>query len=75
MVESLVLIEGKNVKEESLWISLGNAKQLIVGSQLGFGVVLHIAATTPDDLRNALIDFAKVKNVSGVVTLMMRSQR
>jgi hypothetical protein len=72
-MESLVLIEGKSVKEENLMISLQNAKQLVIGNAFGFGVVLHVAAVSPDDLRNALIEFAKVPNVTGVVTLMLRS--
>ncbi len=73
MVESLVLIEGENVKEDNLRISLGNALQLVVGRNLRFGVILHIAADSPDDLRNALIEFTKVPDVTGVVTLMLRS--
>ena len=73
MVESLVLIEGDNVKEDNLRISLGNALQLVVGRNLRFGVILHIAADSPDDLRNALIEFTKVPDVTGVVTLMLRS--
>ena len=73
MVESLVLIEGENVKEDNLRISLGNALQLVVGRNLRFGVILHIAADSPDDLRNALIEFTKVPDVTGVVTLMLRA--
>ena len=73
MIESLVLIEGKNVKEENLSISLGNALQLVIGRDHRFGVILQISADSPDDLRNALIEFAKVPNVTGVVTLMIRS--
>ena len=73
MVESLVLIEGENVKEDNLRISLGNALQLVVGRNPRFGVILHIAADSPDDLRNALIEFTKVPDVTGVVTLMLRS--
>ena len=44
MVESLVLIEGIGVKEDNLRISLANAKQLVIGSAPGYGVILHIAA-------------------------------
>ena len=75
MIESLILIEGKKVSEENLKISLANAKQLIIGKAPGFGVVIHIAANSPDDLRNALIDFAKIKNVKGVDTLVIRSSQ
>ncbi len=73
MIESLILIEGANVKEENLWISLQNALQLIIGKDLRFGIVIQIAANSPDDLRNALIEFAKVPDVTGVVTLVLRS--
>jgi len=69
-----VLIEGKSVKEQDLNIFLMNAKQLVVGNALfGFGIILHIAANSTDDLQNALLKFAKVKNVTGVVTMMIRS--
>jgi hypothetical protein len=75
MIESLVLIEGAGVKEENLRISLANAKQLVIGSAPGYGVILHIAATTPNDLGKALLKFAKVPDVSGVLTLMLRNQQ
>ena len=73
MIESLVLIEGKSVKEEALRISLSNAKQIVIGRAPGFGVILHVAATSLDDLGNALLDFAKVPGVSGVLTLTIRN--
>ncbi len=72
MIESLILIEGKSVKEEALRISLMIAKQLVVGSAPGFGVILHVAANTPADLGKALLEFAKVKDVTGVITLSLR---
>jgi hypothetical protein len=72
MTESLILIEGNSVKEENLGISLMNALQLVKGSVPGMGTILHIAANTPDDLRNALIEFAKVKDVTGVTILLLR---
>ena len=58
----LVLIEGKNVSEESLRsVSLSNALQLVVGDAYGFGIILHINATTPQDLEKALLKFAKFR--------------
>ena len=73
MIESLVLIEGKDVKEEELRsTSLGNALQLVIGRDHRFGVILNITADSPDDLQNALIKFAKVPGVKGIVTLMLR---
>jgi hypothetical protein len=73
MITSLVLIEGKNLKKEALMISLMNAKQLVIGDAPGFGWILHIAATTSADLGKALLDFAKIQGVTGVVTLGLRN--
>ena len=71
---SLVLIEGQNVSEESLRsVSLRNAKQLVIGESYGFGVILHINATKPEDLNNALREFAQVQGVTGVLTLGLRN--
>ena len=73
MMISLVLIEGQNVSEETLRsISLGNAKQLVVGNAYGFGVILHIAADSTAYLSNALLEFAKVPGVTGVTLLTIR---
>ena len=74
MMLSLVLIEGQNVSEETLRsVSLGNAKQLVVGNAYGFGVILHVAADTPADLANAFLEFAQVPGVTGVLTLALRT--
>jgi hypothetical protein len=74
MKESLILIEGNDVDKDTLRsVSLMNAKQLVVGGVIGFGVIMHLAANTLDDLNTALSEFAKIKGVSGVVTLMLRS--
>ncbi len=75
MTEAIILIEGKSVKEEALWISLMNAKQLVIGNAPGFGVILHVAANAPADLGNALLEFAKVKGVTGVITLSLRTRQ
>ena len=76
MMLSLVLIEGQNVSEETLRsVSLGNAKQLVVGNAYGFGVILHLAATSLDDLGNALRAFAHLPGVTGVLTLALRTSQ
>jgi hypothetical protein len=77
MIESLILVEGRDVAVEKLRsLSLGNAKQLVVGSVPGGdGVVLHIAATTAADLGAALLDFSRVPNVTQVLTLTLRNSR
>jgi hypothetical protein len=72
MVESFILVEG-NVNEEKFRISLGNAKQLVVGSVAGSGTILHVAATSATDLTNALVKFAQVEGVKGVTTLTLRN--
>jgi copper homeostasis protein CutC len=76
MMLSLVLIEGPHVSEESLRsMSLGNAKQVVVGNAYGFGVVLHLAADSPVDLSNALRECAQVSGVTGVLTLALRTSQ
>jgi hypothetical protein len=74
MLLSLVLIEGQHVSEETLRsVSLGNAKQLVVGNAYGFGVILHVHAESVVDLGNALGAFAQVPGVTGVLTLALRT--
>jgi hypothetical protein len=76
MVESLILVEGRDVSPEALRaVSLGNAKQLVVGTVPGGGVVLHVAATAPADLGAAVRDFGRVPGVTQVVTLTLRNAR
>jgi len=76
MIESLILVEGRDVNEETLRsVSLGNAKQLVVGRVPESGVVLHVAATAPADLGAAVLKFAQVPNVTQVWTLMVRTPR
>ena len=74
MIEGVVLIEGSSVDPETLWISLGNAKQLVIGRAGAIGVILHLAANSPADFGKALLDFAQVPGVTGVLTLVLRSQ-
>jgi hypothetical protein len=72
MVESLLLIDGTDIDTERLRsLSLANAKQLLLG-RLGTGSVLHVAASSSDDLRKATDDFSRVAGVSGVTTLAIR---
>ena len=75
MLLCLFLIEGAGVAVDSLRsLSLQNAKQLIVGNAYGFGLVLHVAAESRDDLDRALRDFAEVDGVTGIITLAIRTQ-
>jgi hypothetical protein len=74
MIESLVLIEGQNVSEETLRsLGLGNALQVVVGNAQGFGVILHINAESPLYFSQALQEFAEVPGVDRVVTLALRT--
>ena len=76
MIEGLILIEGKNPSEEILRsVSLGNALQLVVGSVPGGGVILHVAADSPDYFGAALLKFSEVPNVSKVLTLALQTSR
>ncbi len=74
MVESVMLIDGSNVDDGKLRsVSLGNAKQLVWGRFGGTGVVLHVAATTPADLENAILRFSGEAGVTSVITLAIRT--
>jgi len=75
MIVCLVLVEGQNVSVETLrGLSLGNAKQLVVGEAYGFGVILHLFAEAPVYLNNSLSEFAQVPGVTGVITLALRTE-
>jgi len=73
MIESIVLIEGKNIKKEALMISLSNAKQIVIGRAPGFGMILHVAANSSTDLGKALLAFSKIPDVTDVLTLALRT--
>jgi len=73
MIKSIVLIEGNSIKEEALKISLSNAKQIVIGRAPGFGMILHLAANSSADLGKALLAFSKIPDVTGVLTLALRS--
>ncbi|MEV0032464.1 hypothetical protein [Nocardia sp. NPDC050793] len=80
MHSSLVLIEGNNVTEGDLHVSLGNARHFIVGKALDYGHIVHILAAPLDDtpaaaaavLDAALREFSAAPNVTGVLTLATR---
>ena len=73
MINSLVLIEGRDLDLETLsHMSLDSAKQTLVGSWRG-SVILDVAANSPADLGNALLDIAQVPGVTGVFTLALRT--
>lgn len=74
LVESLILIEGQTVSEQTLGgLPLRNALQLVVGKAVGFGVILHLTAESPLYFSQALQEFAGVPGVDRVVTLALRT--
>lgn len=74
MIESLILLEGQNLNLETLSsLSLGNAKQLVIGSVPGGGVILHLAADSPASLGTALLDFTQVPGVTRSLTLTLKT--
>jgi hypothetical protein len=75
MVTGLILIEGLNVMESDLNLGLSNAKHQIIGRSDDFGIIVHIAATTPKDFNKALLDFGDISNVKGVVPLILRKEQ
>jgi hypothetical protein len=75
MIRSLILIEGNDVKKETLSMSLSNAKQLVIGRVPVNGWILHVAANSAADLGNALLKFAQVPGVTGVLTLTLQTSQ
>lgn len=74
MIESVLLVDGKEIDAEKLrGVSLANAKQLVWGRFGGSGIVLHVAATTPADLQKAVFEFSGQKGVTSVMTLAVRT--
>jgi nitrate reductase NapAB chaperone NapD len=77
MIDSLILITGKEeqqLAEETLMISLSNAKQLIIGRVPNQGgIIIHVAANSHDDLKNTLLDFSQLPEVAQSVLLMVRT--
>jgi uncharacterized protein (UPF0371 family) len=72
---AILLVVGNRVEQEALRsLSLQNAKQLLMGDAPEFGVLLHVAATTAEDMNRAISEFAQVEGVTAVSTLALRSQ-
>jgi hypothetical protein len=72
---AILLVAGNDIDAEKLrTLSLQNTLQLVIGDAYGFGFLLHLNATTVEDLNRAISDFAQVENVSAVTVLALRSQ-
>jgi hypothetical protein len=74
MIESLILVEGRGLKKETLGISLMNAKQVVIGYVPSFGMILHLAANSAADLNKAKLDISAIPGVTNLTTLTIHSQ-
>ncbi|TKH75679.1 hypothetical protein FC686_19525 [Bacillus cereus] len=74
MIESLILVEGQNISTEALRsMSLGNAKQLVIGVITpAKGVILQVNATS-SYLGSALLEISQVPGVTNVLTLKLEN--
>ncbi|EJP85570.1 MULTISPECIES: hypothetical protein [Bacillus cereus group] len=75
MIESLILVEGQNISTEALRsMSLGNAKQLVIGVITpAKGVILQVNATSSSYLGSALLEISQVPGVTNVLTLKLEN--
>ncbi|MEI4603052.1 hypothetical protein WAG19_14130 [Bacillus cereus] len=75
MIESLILVEGQNISTEALRsMSLGNAKQLVIGVITpAKGVILQVNATFSSYLGSALLEISQVPGVTNVLTLKLEN--
>ena len=73
MAHALILVEGKEVKKENLYISLSNAKQVVMDRPTIFGYLIEIRGNEIEDVHKAIFDFSLIPEVTGVVPLIIRS--
>ena len=74
MIEGLIMVEGDNLNSETLrTVSLMNAKQVVIGSVPSLGTILHLAANSADDFGTAMREFAGVRGVTSVLTLLLKA--
>jgi len=69
----LILIEGKEVKMEHLYISLSNAKQTVINPPTVLGYLVQITGNEIKDIHKAILDFTFIPEVTGVVSLIIKS--
>jgi hypothetical protein len=76
VINSLILIKGNNIDPEALrGLSLTCVKQIVLGEAPEMGFIVHISAESPDYFKQALKEFSKLANVSGVATLVEKRIR
>lgn len=68
-IGSLILIKGTGLKEDAFKMSLGNAKQIVVGIVYSLGMIVHLTATSFEAREKALVKFAQVEGVKDIITL------
>ncbi|MBY0035644.1 hypothetical protein H7U08_03520 [Bacillus cereus] len=75
MIESLILLEESNISTEALRsMSLGNAKQLVIGViPPARGGILHVIATSASYLGSALLEISQVLGVTNVLALKLEN--
>lgn len=73
MAHALILIEGKEVKMENLYISLSNAKQVVLDHKMAFGYIIEIRGNEIKDVHKAILDFSLIPEVTGVIPLIIKS--
>ncbi|WP_158856391.1 hypothetical protein [Lunatibacter salilacus] len=73
MAHALILIEGNEVKMENLYISLSNAKQVVIDPPTVFGYLVQIRGNEIKDVHKAILDFTLIPEVTGVIPLIIKS--
>jgi len=73
MAHALILIEGKEVRMENLYISLSNAKQVVFNPPSVFGYLIEIRGNEIEDVHKAILDFSLIPEVTGVVPLIIKT--
>ncbi len=72
MYQGLILIKGKNIGVE-VWshISYSNGKHYKVGEVKAIGIIIHIAANSPEDYNNAFLKFSAIPKATEVIPLLI----
>ncbi|HVG36019.1 MAG TPA: hypothetical protein VM911_23400 [Pyrinomonadaceae bacterium] len=71
-ISGLLLIKGTALKQDDFKMSLGSAKQIVVGAVAGLGVIVHLAAMSYEYREKALLKFSQVAGVKEIVTLTLK---
>jgi hypothetical protein len=71
MYQGIILLKGRNIGVED-WshISYSNGKHYKVGEVKALGIIIHIAANSPEDYTNAFLKFSAIPKVTEVIPLL-----